>query len=378
MHQKTLVFEEALSLVAKIDPKYRPVWDGRSTEEQAALAMYFLPHSSGKPVLTPTRPQIIKWYCPFASQAEFPSGHRYCINVYTGCAHQCVYCYAAGYEPEMPACKKRFGELIQRDMLDLERFGVPPAPVHLSNSTDPFQPLEAINGHTRYALEQILAHRRRFTTVTILTKNPLFAVQHGYLELFEKLMPLPADHPSLGRLNQTGDPCFCLEVSIAFWQEEARKIYDPGAPTIEERIAGIGAIRDAGIPAVLRIDPLFPRSPLREQPRKTLADFGLQEAQTMDDLESLVALAKEVGARHVVYSPAKIVQPRRRKLSEIMRAMRGAYECVASPERLRFHGGSWRLPQDIARAGITEPFLNVCKRLGVTAKHCMRNLIETP
>jgi DNA repair photolyase len=65
--------------------------------------------------------------------------------------------------------------------------GVPPAPIHLSNSTDPFQPLEAINGHTSYALEQILAHRHRFTSFTILTKNPMFPIRHGYLDLFKEL-----------------------------------------------------------------------------------------------------------------------------------------------------------------------------------------------
>jgi hypothetical protein len=139
MREKALPIEDALSLAAKIDPKYRPVWNGRPAEEQAALANYILPHGSRKPSLTPTRPRIIKWYCPFASQSEFPSGHRYCINVYTGCAHQCMYCYAAAYEPVQPACKNRFEALIQRDVEDLERFGVPPAPIHLSNSTDPFQ-----------------------------------------------------------------------------------------------------------------------------------------------------------------------------------------------------------------------------------------------
>jgi DNA repair photolyase len=376
MKHKALTAGEALSLAGKVDPKYRSVWDGRPAEDQAALAKYFLPHDSGKPHLTPTRPRIIKWYCPFAPQSEFPSGHRYCINVYTGCAHQCAYCYAASYAPENPACKKRFEELIQRDMEDLEEFDVPAAPVHLSNSTDPFQPLEAINRHTRCALEQILAHRHRFTTVTMITKNPMLAARDGYLDLFRKLMEVPTNHPRLERFRQAGGPYFCVEVSLAFWQEAARKTYDQGAPTIESRKEGIRAIRNGGIPVVLRIDPLFPRSPLRED--KTLADFGLPEAQTIGDLESLVAFAREAGIRHVVYSPAKIVQPRGRKLFEVMRAMRSAYECVAWPERLRFHAGSWRLPPDVAKARVTQPFLDICSRLQVRAKHCMQNLIETP
>ncbi len=95
-----------------------------------------------------------------------------------------------------------------------------------------------------------------------------------------------------------------MEVSLAFWREEARCHYDPGAPSVEDRIAGLHALHTAGIPLVLRIDPLFPRSPLPTKPPTTVADFGLPEAQTLDDLEQLVTLAKELQVRHVVYSPA--------------------------------------------------------------------------
>jgi len=49
-----------------------------------------------------------------------------------------------------------------------------------------------------------------------------------------------------------------------------------------------------------------------------MADVGLTEAQTITDLEQLVDFAREVGARHVVYSPVKIVQPRGRQLSATM------------------------------------------------------------
>ncbi|MCL2118121.1 MAG: hypothetical protein FWH27_06795 [Planctomycetaceae bacterium] len=44
-----------------------------------------------------TRPRVVKWYCPFADQAVFPSGVRDSINVYCGCEHGCHYCYVQGY-----------------------------------------------------------------------------------------------------------------------------------------------------------------------------------------------------------------------------------------------------------------------------------------
>ncbi len=353
--------EEGAALAARVDPKYAPAWIGKTAREQAAMAMYFLPHGSKKAALCLTRPRVVKWYCPFASQDVFPSGHRYCVNVYTGCAHACEYCYAAAYEPPAPAVKRDFAGLLQKDLADLDRFDVPPAPIHLSNSTDPFQPLEATAGHTRLALREILRHRRRFTSVVVLTKNPALAVELGCAQLFRNL-----------------GPAFCVEVSLAFWREEAMQAYDPGAPSVQSRIDGIRQLRRAGVPVVLRIDPLFPRLPLADQSKSAMSynDFGLTQPQTLDDLEQLVALAKEMSVHHVVYSPAKIVQPRMRPISPVMQRMRTVYEHVASPDRLAFRGGSWRLPPS-AQAAVTGPLLEACSRHGVPAKCCKQNLIET-
>jgi hypothetical protein len=91
----------------------------------------------------------------------------------------------------------------------------------------------------------------------------------------------------------------------------------------------------------------------------------------------LVAFASEVGVGHVVYSPAKIVQPRTRPLSPVMQTMRSVYERVAALEPLIFRGGSWRLPP-AAQSAVTAPLLDLCQRHGVAAKCCKQNLIETP
>jgi hypothetical protein len=156
MSLSTTTIREGLALAGRVHKKYQPVWEGREPSEAAALGLYFLPHRSTKLELAPTRPRMIKWYCPFADQAEFPTGHRYCINVFTGCEHNCEYCYAKAYEPGHASCKKDFARAFHRDLEELEAYEVPAAPVHLSNSTDPFQRLEAESGQTRFALEQIL------------------------------------------------------------------------------------------------------------------------------------------------------------------------------------------------------------------------------
>ena len=204
----------------------------------------------------------------------------------------------------------------------------------------------------------------------MLTKNPLLPVKLGYLDLFQSLGRFAPDHP------KQITPPFQVQVSLAFWRNEARRVYDAAAPTIEDRKAGVRALRDAGIPVVLRIDPLFPRSPLPLAGEPSMDEFGLVEAQTISDLERLVDFARAVGVRHVVYSPVKAVQRRGRQLSAMMVALRDLYRAMSAPGRPVWRGGSWRLPKEVADEYVVGPFLEICQRAGVTAKFCMRDLVE--
>src|SRR5208282_4534896 len=131
----------------------------------------------------------------------------------------------------------------------------------------------------------------RFTAVTLITKNPLMPVKDGYIDLFKELMN-PPHNPEDGQ-PFAGIP-FEVQVSLAFWREAARKAYDGNAPTVASRREGIQALTEAGIPVVLRVDPLFPRLPPRTV-EKSMKDFGLTEAQTLEDLENLVMFAKDAG-----------------------------------------------------------------------------------
>lgn len=363
--------------LARIDPRYRPVWQGRAAHEQRALWQYFLPHRSTRPELAPTRPRVLKWYCPFADQRTFPSGHRYCINVYSGCSHGCLYCYAAAYAPSQAAPKPHFARQLARDLEELDQFDVPPAPVHLSNSTDPLQPLELTWGHTKLALDLVLRYRHRFTTVTLLTKNPALAASPDYLDRLKALGRLPEGHPKAGLLAASGLPAVQVEVSLTLWREEARAFWEPGAPPVAQRLEGIRALRAAGVPVVLRIDPLFPRSPLPGQPARCLSNFGLVEPHSLADLEQLIEFARQVGVRHVVYSVAKIVTRRHEGLPVPMRRLLEVYRALAAPEPVVWRSRSWRLPP-AAQEALVAPFLRLCQQHGLLAKHCGVNLVETP
>ncbi len=384
---------KGLSLASRVHPKYRPVFEKMGEEDRAAVALYFLPHGSKKDLLEVTRPRVVKWYCPFADQREFPSGHRYSINVYTGCGHKCRYCYVNGYSARQPDCKSRFRQDLCKDLESLEVFDVPPAPVHLSNSTDALQPLEQEHRHTLFTLEKLAEHRNRFTTVTLLTKNPAALVDDRYIQALRRLNELPAGHPMRKKGDRHHLPerpfgCFAqmvpvpffsplrLEISLAFFNDEHRRLLDPAAPSVENRMEAIRRLCKEGLPVFLRIDPLFARDPLGGD--KTMADFGLPDVQSMSDLERLVAFGHEVGIHGIIYSVAKITRPQQGGLPPVMEQMKRVYQHFSAEERLAFRGGSWRLGENVAQELIVGPFLEICERYSMPAKACKANLIATP
>ena len=84
--------KEVLEFLPRIHPKFRPIWTGRGEKEQIALARYYVAIGSRKKALPLRGGRVVALYCPFADQSCFPSGHRYCVNTFKGCAHGCVYC----------------------------------------------------------------------------------------------------------------------------------------------------------------------------------------------------------------------------------------------------------------------------------------------
>ncbi len=368
--------EKGMDLAGRVHPKYMPVFENLQEAERAAVALYFLPHKSQKALLEVTRPRVVKWYCPFADQREFPSGHRYCINVYTGCEHACQYCYAAGYIDAQPNCKRDFRKALIKDLDALDAYDVPPAPVHLSNSTDPLQSLEEEYRDTLFVLEELAERRRRFTTVTVLTKNPAMLTDHRYVSVLQRLNKLSADHPRRAWFDKHARPALRLECSLAFCGDEHRRLLDPAAPSVGDRVAALRSLCGEGVPVLLRIDPLFPRDPLPGGRR--MEHFGLPDVQPLADLEWLIELGCELGCGHLVYSVAKITRRRAGDLRPVMVKMKRVYEHLAGAESLVFRGGSWRLPQTVAGEAVVQPFLDLCRQQSIPALACKANLISTP
>ena len=164
--------------------------------------------------------------------------YSYAINPYVGCQHACAYCYArfmkrySGHtEPwgDFVDVKINAAELLRAEISKKRR-----ASVWISGVCDPYQPLEAKYQLSRQCLD-ILAHHD--WPVTIQTRSPLVLRDLAILK--------DARHVDVGLTITTAD-------------DTIRKLFEPHAPPIRERLRALDALHRAGIRTYAMIAPMLP------------------------------------------------------------------------------------------------------------------------
>ena len=164
--------------------------------------------------------------------------YPYVVNPYTGCQHACSYCYArfmkrvTGHkEPwgEFVDVKINAAELLRKEIKKKKR-----AEVWVSGVCDPYQPLEAKYRLTRQCLE-ILAQNN--WPVIIQTRSPLVLRDMDIIQ--------DARDIEVGLSVTTAD-------------DAVRKLFEPNAPPIEDRIAALDTLHRAGIRTYAMIAPVLP------------------------------------------------------------------------------------------------------------------------
>jgi len=164
--------------------------------------------------------------------------YPYVVNPYTGCQHACSYCYArfmkrvTGHkEPwgEFVDVKVNAPELLREEITKKKRAGV-----WVSGVCDPYQPLEGKYRLTRQCLE-ILA--RNEWPVIIQTRSPLVLRDMDIIQ---------------------GARDFEVGLSVTTADDAIRKLFEPDAPPIEDRIAALDTLHRAGIRTYAMIAPVLP------------------------------------------------------------------------------------------------------------------------
>jgi DNA repair photolyase len=164
--------------------------------------------------------------------------YPYVINPYTGCQHACSYCYArfmklvTGHrEPwgEFVDVKINAADLLRREIKKKKR-----GRVWVSGVCDPYQPLEAQYKLTRQCLE-ILA--RNTWPVIIQTRSPLVL-------------------RDMDIIKDAQD--FEVGLSVTTADDSIRKLFEPHAPPINDRIKALDELHKAGIRTYAMIAPVLP------------------------------------------------------------------------------------------------------------------------
>lgn len=156
---------------------------------------------------------------------------KYSFSPYTGCGHKCVYCYITSYVPKafQPRVKSFTLTQLERELERLDRN----KPVSIANSSDPYTPQEAQNLLMREALPVFI---RKGFKLLIVTKSDLVVRD--------------VDMLSKGRV--------CVSITVTTLNERVARRLEPFAPSPIGRLRALEALSRAGIPTMIRLDPLIP------------------------------------------------------------------------------------------------------------------------
>ncbi len=160
-------------------------------------------------------------------------GLAYQIDPYVGCEHACCYCYAQD-RGEVAWGKEVIVRKGLVEALDRELSGLPPQTIYMGMNTDPYQPVELEEYQTRRVLE--LLARRGFSAC-VLTKSGMVIRD---IDLFRAM------------------PGSSVGFSIAFHEEETRRLFEAAAPSNDERFLALEALTKAGIETYVLACPIMP------------------------------------------------------------------------------------------------------------------------
>ena len=162
----------------------------------------------------------------------------YVVNPYIGCQHGCSYCYAR-FMKRFTGHKEPWGQFVDIktnavDLLRLEVKRKKKGKVWVSGVCDPYQPLEVKYELTRKCLEIFIVNQ---WPITVQTRSPLVLRD---IELFKGVSDIE------------------IVISITTANDSIRKLFEPNAPPIKDRISVLDELHSAGIRTKAMIAPLLP------------------------------------------------------------------------------------------------------------------------
>ena len=204
----------------------------------------------------------------------------YSINPYEGCGFNCTYCYVHGSKynenlAERIVIKKDAAAILDKQLSNhakKNQYGL----IAVGSATDAWMQPEKEIGLTRELLQIILKHR---FPVFISTKSTLITRDFDLLKQIDEAAILPAD------LQQTLNRGAIISFSFSTLDEPLAKQLESGAPSPQERLDTLKKCSDARFLCGMNAMPLLP----------FISD-------TNEELEKIIAAAKEYGAHYILTS----------------------------------------------------------------------------
>lgn len=181
--------------------------------------------------------------------------HDYVINPYIGCQHGCSYCYAR-FMKRVTGHREPWGDFVDvkinaAELLRVEIKKRKRGRVWVSGVCDPYQPLEAKYKLSRQCLE-------------ILARN-------GWPAIIQTRSPLVLRDMDIIRQGQG----FEAGLSVTTADDGIRKLFEPKAPPISDRIEALDELHKAGIRTYAMIAPMLPGAEGLVEPLNGKVDYVL-------------------------------------------------------------------------------------------------------
>ncbi len=220
------------------------------------------------------------------------------FNPYTGCDHECLYCYASSYIPRFRECrpKKNLLARLRRETVRLDG-----ELISVSNSSDPYPRLEKNQKLTRKCLE-ILANSH--CRVQLVTKSNLVARDIDILK----------------------NIACVVSVTILTLDDNLCRRLEPCAPVSSMRLEAISKLVKANIPTTVRVDPIIPN--------------------VNENVASLVKAVANLGVLHITSSSYKVKSDNWKRFSNAFPEVSKKLESLYFDKGERV-GSSTYLPREI-------------------------------
>ncbi len=203
----------------------------------------------------------------------------YSLNPYQLCEFNCIYCYIRGskYGENMKnglAVKINAPMLLKKELSKRARnkeYGF----IALSSASEPWMYMEEKYRITRKCLEIIANYK---FPVHCLTKSPLILRDVDILKKIDENAILPED------LRDKIGNGVLITFSFSTLDESIRKIFEPNAPRIKERLSAIKELKKLGFKVGIAFVPLLP----------FISD-------SEEEIEEMVKIAKNLSVDYVFF-----------------------------------------------------------------------------